>query len=79
MKQETGFLEERTRAEDIILGGLGFSGEAKITEINLIKDGDMLTGFKGTAVWLDGGEFEFESEDEPSELEIWALTIISKS
>ena len=62
------FLSEKIRAEDIILGSLGFGEEAKI--ISISKDED---GFSGVGVWEDGEEFSFKSEDKLTELEIWAV------
>ena len=62
------FLSEKIRAEDIILGSLGFGEEAKI--ISISKDGD---GFSGIGMWEDGEEFPFKSEDKLTELEIWAV------
>ena len=67
------FLEERIRAEDIILGGLGFGEEATLLSISSTKD-----GFEGTGKWPDGEEFSFTCDDqeELSELEKWALAIL---
>ncbi len=67
------FLEERTRAEDIILGGLGFGEDATLLTIVQTEN-----GFEGTGRWPDGDEFSFEcdDEDELSELEKWALQIL---
>ena len=67
------FLEERTRAEDIILGALGYDCTAKILEIKL--DGDK---FIGKGIFEDGEEFDFESEDELSDLDHWAVSILNK-
>jgi hypothetical protein len=67
------FLDEKIRAEDIILGTLGFDTEAKIIKIYQTKE-----GFSGKAQWADGEQFDFQSEDELSELEIWALKILEK-
>lgn len=66
-------LSERVRAEDIILGTLGFDNDARIIKIK--RSGDK---FEGMASWPDGEQFKFESEDELSELEIWALTILEQ-
>jgi len=68
------FLEETTRAEDIILGGLGFGEEAKIVEICFQGE-----GFTGTGAWTDGVEFEFSSDDELTALEQWAIQVLQKS
>jgi len=65
------FLEARNRAEDILLGGLGFGEDASIIQIERSEN-----GFKGSGKWSDGEEFAFESEDELEELELWALNIL---
>jgi len=65
------FLSERTRAEDIILGSLGFGQDAKITSIAATAE-----GFTGQGVFQDGDTFTFENDDELSTLEQWALAIL---
>lgn len=65
------FLDEKTRAEDIILGSLGFGEEAKIISIKKTKQ-----GFSGLGRFLDGEEFDFSSEDPLDDLEMWALKIL---
>lgn len=70
MKED--FLSERNRAEDIILGSLGFGEEATVLSVSLTADG----GYRGVGRWPDGETFEFESEDSPGELERWALSIL---
>ena len=67
------FLNEKTRAEDILLGSLGFGEEASILEVHPTK-----TGFAGTGCWDDGEEFSFESEEDIplDDLEEWALQIL---
>ena len=67
------FLNERTRAEDIILGALGFDSDARILSVSLADD-----GFVGTATWSDGEEFEFESDDDVTEIERWAIEVLTK-
>ena len=67
------FLNERTRAEDIILGALGFDSDATIVSVTINDE-----GFTGTGAWSDGEEFEFESDDEPTDIERWALEILTK-
>jgi len=64
-------LDELIRAEDIILGALGFDAGASLVKINQTS-----AGFAGIAKWPDGEEFAFESEDPLSELEQWALKIL---
>ena len=65
------FLSEKSRAEDIILGSLGFGEEATIVSIEMTQD-----GYRGIARWADGETFDFESEDEPDDLERWALEVL---
>lgn len=65
------FLSEELRAEDIILGSLGFGEDAHIISIRAV-DG----GFVGIGRWADGEEFDFESDSELSELEMWALGVL---
>jgi hypothetical protein len=62
------------RAEDIILGSLGFGEEARVVSIERTSD-----GYKGIGRWADGEEFPFESEDEMDELTEWALQILLDS
>ena len=68
------YLDQRTRAEDIILGALGFGEDASI--ISIKKDA---TGFVGVGRWPDGEVFEFQSEDEATEIELWALGVLTAS
>ena len=70
MKED--FLSERNRAEDIILGTLGFGEDASIISISFTESGF----YKGIGRWADGETFEFGSEDVPGELEMWALKIL---
>ena len=65
------FLDERKRAEDILLGSLGFGEEAQI--VSLTVNG---TAYKGTGRWSDGESFEFQSEEELDDLQLWALAIL---
>jgi hypothetical protein len=65
------FLKEDKRAEDIILGSLGFGGEATIISIRGTEN-----GFSGLVRWAEGDESSFESDDELSELERWALRVL---
>jgi hypothetical protein len=64
-------LDSKTRAEDIILGGLGYDGAAKILELV-----ETQSGILGKGIWDDGEEFEFKLEENLSELELWAVKII---
>ena len=66
-------LTPEMRAEDILLGSLGYGEEAKIVTLERSA-----TGYKGRATWPDGEEFDFESEDDLGELELWALSVLLK-
>ena len=70
MKREK-FLEESQRAEDILLGSLGFAEEAHITTLERTAD-----GYRGKGRFTDGADFEFTSDDELDELHEWALQIL---
>ncbi len=63
--------DERIRAEDILLGSLGFGEEAQILSIARVG-----SGYRGRGRWFDGEEFEFESDEPLSDLENWALTVL---
>ena len=65
------YLDEKVRAEDILLGALGFGEEARLVSVE-----PKAQGYSGIACWADGEQFEFESEDEMGELEVWALSIL---
>lgn len=71
-KMKEDYLSERNRAEDIILGSLGFGEEASIVSVTLTSQ-----GYQGTGRWPDGEEFQFESDEEPGELERWALKVLA--
>lgn len=66
--------DEKVRAEDILLGALGFGQEAQIISIMRANN-----GYRGRGRWLDGEEFEFESEEDLSGLEEWALSVLEIS
>lgn len=66
------FLNEQTRAEDILLGALGFDSDARLLEVRYAE-----VGFAGVAAWSDGEQFEFESDDELTEMERWAIEILT--
>ncbi len=74
MKKDGDDLSPQVRAEDIILGSLGFGEEARVVSIERIPE-----GYKGIGRWADGEEFTFESEDEMDELTEWALRIFLES
>jgi hypothetical protein len=65
------FLAEKIRAEDILLGSLGYGESASIISIEKTP-----TGYRGLGKWDDGEEFEFECEDELDDLQLWALGIL---
>lgn len=71
MKKDGDDLSPQVRAEDIILGSLGFGEEARVVSIERTPD-----GYKGIGRWADGEEFTFESEDEIDELTEWALRLL---
>lgn len=73
-KAKDDFLNERSRAEDIILGGLGFGEEVTIIEIQKTSQ-----GFQGVARDKESDEYPFESEDEVTDLEQWALSVLLKT
>jgi hypothetical protein len=64
----------RERAEDILLGGLGYGEGAHILEVQITE-----FGYRGVGVWSDGERFDFESSEGLSELERWALGVVSGS
>ncbi len=66
-------LDERTRAEDILLGSLGYGEGARIISVARDK-----VGYHGVARWDDGEEFTFSSDEENDQLQDWALTILGK-
>lgn len=62
---------DNERAEDILLGALGYAEEAKIVALRRTPD-----GFAGRGRFRDGEEFDFSSEEELTELEQWALSVL---
>jgi hypothetical protein len=72
MKKNSDDLSPQARAEDILLGSLGFGEEAKIITIEKTPD-----GYRGIGVWPDGEQFQFENDDELDELQVWALKVLS--
>lgn len=72
-QKKEDWLEEKMRAEDILLGSLGLADDAKLKWIKRTT-----SGFHGEAQWSDGEVFPIESEDEElTELELWAIEILS--
>lgn len=74
MSKEGDDLSPQVRAEDIILGSLGFGEEARVVSIERTPE-----GYRGIGRWADGEEFPFESDDELDELQEWALSILLES
>jgi hypothetical protein len=73
MGKKENCLDEKTRAEDILLGSLGFDSEAKIIEVKLTAQ-----GYQGRGRWSDDNEtFDFQSEEEADELEKWAVGVLN--
>ena len=68
------FLDEKNRAEDILLGSLGFGEEARLIWVERIEG-----GYRGKAAYSDGEEFDFASDFELEPLEEWALGILVDS
>jgi hypothetical protein len=66
-------LDEKTRAEDILLGPLGYGEDAHIIWVE--RSG---RGYCGAGRFSDGEEFEFASAEELSELELWALEVLAR-
>lgn len=64
-------ISEKQRAEDILLGSLGFGEDARIVSIEV-----NLGGYKGIGAWADGEKFEFKCDEELDELQRWALGIL---
>jgi hypothetical protein len=72
MKKNGDDLSPQTRAEDILLGSLGFGEEAKIKSIE-----KTVIGYRGVGIWPDGEEFIFECEEELDSLQAWALAYVT--
>lgn len=73
MGSESFLLDHRTRAEDILLGSLGFDQEASIISI---RRGTI--GYSGIGRWEDGETFEFESDSPLTTLEEWAISMVEE-
>jgi len=71
MKKNRDDLSPRVRAEDILLGSLGYGEDARIVSIERTPE-----GYRGIGAWADGEQFSFESEDEVDELTEWALKVV---
>ncbi|MFN4894251.1 MAG: hypothetical protein ACK5GN_11930 [Pseudomonadota bacterium] len=73
MKKKEEDLSPHSRAEDILLGSLGFGEEASILTIEKTNH-----GYRGVGVWPDGEKFQFENDDELDDLQRWALKVIAR-
>jgi hypothetical protein len=65
--------DERLRAEDVLLGSLGYGEGARVLSVCRT-----IEGYRGRAAWNNGEEFEFESESDLEHLEEWALGVLAK-
>ncbi len=72
MNSKADELTPTMRAEDVLLGSLGYGEEARIVSVFRTE-----TGYRGIARWSDGEEFPFESDDALDELQLWALEILA--
>lgn len=68
MKKNGDDLSPEVRAEDILLGSLGYGEDARIVSVEQTPN-----GYRGIGAWPDGEQFSFESEDEVDDLQKWAL------
>lgn len=66
------FLNEEQRAEDILLGALGYGEDAHIVSVERTAD-----GFRGDGRYGDGEAFSFSSDFELDDLDRWALDILT--
>lgn len=73
LSKEDDWLNEKNRAEDIILGALGYGQDAKI--LNIKKDE---YGFQVNGEFSDGEKFQSIYQDELSKLEMWAILILQQ-
>jgi len=64
-------LSPETRAEDILLGSLGYGEDARVVSIERTQN-----GYRGVGKWPDGEQFTFENDDELGDLENWALELL---
>lgn len=71
MKKNGDDLSPEVRAEDILLGSLGYGEDARIVSVEQTPN-----GYRGIGTWPDGEQFSFESEDELDELQRWALEVL---
>jgi len=68
------WLNEQERAQDIILGSLGFGEDVKLLSFEETSE-----GFKGIAIFPDGIEIAIENDGELTHLERWALGVLASA
>ncbi|MFO0416171.1 MAG: hypothetical protein ACK5Y6_02685 [Pseudomonadota bacterium] len=71
MAKPTDDLSPQARAEDILLGSLGFGEDARLLSVERTAE-----GYRGVAAWPDGESFSFQSEDDLDQLQLWALSVL---
>ena len=70
-REESDFLNERTRAEDILLGSLGLGEDAHFLSATINS-----AGYSVAVGFSDGEQATLNSEGEISALERWALEVL---
>ena len=73
--KESDELSEISRAEDILLGALGFSDDAKLNKVSLTGDEITLHGIFHS----DGEAFRVNYDCERGHLEDWAIAVLKKA
>jgi hypothetical protein len=64
-------VDERSRAEDILLGSVGFGEDARIVSVERTD-----AGYCGIGKFSDGESFKFEYGEDLDDLQIWALQVL---
>lgn len=72
-ESEKDILSPNRRAEDVLLGSLGYGEEARIVSVEKMEG-----GYRGVGKWPDGETFKFESDSELDGLQVWALELLIK-
>jgi hypothetical protein len=72
MKRDGDDLSPQVRAEDILLGSLGYGEEASIITVEKTT-----IGYRGIGKWPDGEQFSFECDEELDSLQAWALAYMT--
>lgn len=67
-------LSDLSRAEDILLGAMGYSDDAKLEKVKILGEQIFLNG----AFRSDGESFSVKFDCERGKLEDWALEILRK-